>query len=259
MRVSARGIVEKCPAGQEAKETPMGIVPEKRLEKIEWYEARIQTWTTNVTQLGLVASQCTALAAKILNARSFYSAHVEAQAAAKAATQAFHDAVREMHSDPGMGADMIQEIKTYAETTNNPSVYTLAMIPPPAKPGTVPPPALPEGFRVEIGQSGNLILRWKASNPPGSSGTVYLVERRLNNTGNFAFIGAAGGDKTYDDTTLPAGLSQVEYRVRGQRSGVTGPAAVWTVRVGGGGGVGGLVITEQFAGEDDGTSVKMAA
>jgi hypothetical protein len=239
MRVSARGIVEKCPAGQEAKETPMGIVPEKRLEKIEWYEARIQTWTTNVTQLGLVASQCTALAAKILNARSFYSAHVEAQAAAKAATQAFHDAVREMHSDPGMGADMIQEIKTYAETTNNPSVYTLAMIPPPAKPGTVPPPALPEGFRVEIGQSGNLILRWKA--------------------GNFAFIGAAGGDKTYDDTTLPAGLSQVEYRVRGQRSGVTGPAAVWTVRVGGGGGVGGLVITEQFAGEDDGTSVKMAA
>ncbi|MEX2218932.1 MAG: fibronectin type III domain-containing protein [Phycisphaerales bacterium] len=124
----------------------------------------------------------------------------------------------------------------------------------------MPPPALPTSFRVEIGQEGNLIIRWKASNPASGGGTAYIVERRLNGAGAFGFLGAAGGDKTFDDTTIPGGTSQVEYRVRGQRSGVSGPAAIWTVRFGVGGGGGGLTIAAQYPGtEDGGAGVKMAA
>jgi hypothetical protein len=236
----------------------MGIVPSSRLGKIEFYENHIEPWSSNAALIGITELAVGELDSATSAARAAYNAHLAAQQAAKVATQNFYEKVRLMHNAPGRGADLIAAIKNYAQSTNNPDVYTLAQIPPPSGPGKVPPPALPTDFRVEIGQSGNLILRWKANNPAGSNGTVYLVERRLNNSGPFAFIGAAGGDKTFDDTTLPSGVSQIEYRVRGQRSGISGPAAIWTVRVGGGGGS--FVITEQFPGTDEGESgVKMAA
>lgn len=234
----------------------MGIVPSTRIGKVEFYEQRITPWTDNATALGLEATAVAMLGTATAAARAAYDAHLAAQIAAKVATQDFYEKVRLMHNAPGKGADLLAAIKNFAETTNNPNVYTLALIPPPAPPGTVPPPALPTDFRVEIGQTGNLILKWKASNPIGSMGTVYLIERKLNNTGEFAFLGAAGGDKTYDDTTLPGSISQVDYRVRGQRSGISGPAAIWTVRIGGGGQ--GLTIMAQYAGHDEG-GVKMAA
>ena len=234
----------------------MSIVPSSRLGKIEFYEQHIAPWTAHAAALGLQAEPVAELATATGEARAAYDAHLAAQQAARTATQNFYEKVRLMHNAPGKGADMIAAIKNHAETTNNPEVYILAEIPPPAAPGSVPPPALPTDFRVEIGQGGNLILRWKASNPAGGAGTVYLVERKLNNTGDFAFLGAAGGDKTFDDAMLPAGVSQVDYRIRGQRSGVSGPAAIWTVRIGAGGP--GLTITAQYAGREDGP-VKMAA
>ncbi|MEX2218249.1 MAG: hypothetical protein WD749_05765 [Phycisphaerales bacterium] len=239
----------------------MGNVPKTRLGKIEWYESHIAPWTANAVAIGLTAETVAALGSATENARSAYAAHLAARQSAEVATQNFYELVRTMHNAPGAGADMIQTIKTFAETTANPEVYTLAEIPPPASPSTVPPPALPTSFRVEIGQDGNLIIRWKASNPAGSAGTAYIVERRLNSAGAYAFLGAAGGDKTFDDTTIPAGTAQVDYRVRGQRSGVSGPAAVWTVRFGVGGGGGGLTIAAQFPGTDTGGGgeVKMAA
>lgn len=55
----------------------MGVIPNTRLGKIEFYEAHITPWTSNAV-----------------------------------ATQAFHDKVCAMHSGPGAGSDMIETIKT---------------------------------------------------------------------------------------------------------------------------------------------------
>lgn len=231
----------------------MGIVPINRVGKLEFYETRISAWTSSAAGVGLTALQCTDLAAAITAARAALLAHQQAQADAQNATQAFYTAVEAMHSAPGRGADMIQDIKSFAATTDDPQVYILAKLPPPKPPSAVAPPALPTGFRTELGQFGNIVLSWKASNPAGSQGTTYAVERRTNNTGGFAVIGTAGGDKRYEDAALPAGTFKAEYRIRGQRSGLSGPAAAWTVMLGGTDAQGaGLTITGQFAGESGG-------
>jgi ribonuclease BN (tRNA processing enzyme) len=89
----------------------------------------------------------TALDGATTHARKAYNDHLAAQQAAKAATDAFYDKVRLMHASPGAGADMIQTIKTYAQTTNNPNVYVLAQIPPPAQVERPRRPARPSTSR----------------------------------------------------------------------------------------------------------------
>jgi hypothetical protein len=146
----------------------MGVVPNDRLGKIEFYEAHAGAggpWPTNATAIGLTTASVTALTTLVTDARKAYNSHVAAQAAAKAATVAFYDKVRLMHAGPGAGADLIQTIKTYAQTTNNPGVYALAQIPPPAQGGTTPPPGTPFDFTVGLLQDGSLALKWKCSNP----------------------------------------------------------------------------------------------
>lgn len=107
----------------------MGIVPNDRLGKIEFYEAHTPAWATSAAAIGLTPASVTALTGAVTSARKAYNDNIVAQAAARAATAAFYDKVRLMHSAPGAGADMIQTIKTFAQTTNNPNVYVLAQIP----------------------------------------------------------------------------------------------------------------------------------
>src|SRR5882724_10738353 len=196
----------------------MGVVPDNRVGKIEFYEAHITPWTTNAAAIGLLPATVTALGAATTNARKAYNDHLAAQAAAKAATNAFYDKVRLMHAAPGAGADMIQTIKTYAQTTNNPNVYVLAQIPPPAQGSTTPPPGTPFDFTVGLLQDGSLQLKWKCNNPSGTVGTIYEVKRQVGGGGGgaFAFVGAAGV-KTFDDATHTAG-SPVMYQITGVRA-----------------------------------------
>lgn len=232
----------------------MSIVPDSRIGKIEFYEAHIPPWTTNALAIGLEAGTVTALGTKVTAARTAYDAHLAAQQSAKTATQAFYQAVREMHSDPSMGADIIQTIKTFAQTTNNPNVYILAEIPPPAAPGTTPPPGTPQEFTVSLLQTGALELKWKCSNPSGTQGTIYEVKRGSAPGGPFSYVGASGV-RTFLDETLPSNSSPVTYQVTAVRSTVRGNPALFTVNFGIGGGEGGFIVTSVT----EGGSVKMAA
>ena len=232
----------------------MGVVPDNRLGKIEFYEAHITPWTTNAAAIGLLPAAVTALGAATTNARKAYNDHLAAQAAAKAATNAFYDKVRIMHGSPGFGADMIQTIKTFAQTSNNPNVYVLAQIPPPAQGGTTPPPGTPFDFTVGLLQDGSLELKWKCSNPSGTVGTIYEVLRKVG-TGAFSFVGATGV-KTFTDDTL-TGASPVMYQITGVRSTARGNPAQFTVHFGVGGP--GLTIASITSDEGVGASVKMAA
>lgn len=230
----------------------MSIVPDTRFGKLEFYEAHLQPWTTHAVAVGLTVPAVAALATATANARAKYDAQVAAQQAAKAATLDFHQAVAAMHSGPSLGADMIQTIKTYAQTTANPGVYVLAEIPPPATPGTTPPPGTPSNFTVALLANGTLKLKWKCSNPPGTNGTIYEVRRREAGEADFSFVGGTGV-KGFEDTTLPTGSAPVTYEVTAVRSTARGDAAQFTVNFGTGGG--GLA----FATVTEGAGMKMAA
>jgi hypothetical protein len=220
----------------------MGIVPSTRIGKVEFYEAHVGPWTANAAGIGLLPASVTALATAVTAARAAYNAHIAAQAAAKAATNNFYDKVRSMHSAPGFGADMIQTIKAYAETKNDPNVYNLAQIPPPPVPGTVPPPGTPTDFTVALHQNGAVELKWKCENPEGSVGTIYEVRRRTgtSTTAPFVFVGAVGV-RTFVDDTIPSGVSPVAYEITAVRSTSRGAPAQFTVTFGVGGGSGFVV------------------
>jgi hypothetical protein len=234
----------------------MPTVPSDRLAKLAFYEAHAPVWAPVATSIGLTSAAVTALSTAATNARTCYTAHVAAQAAAKAATAAFYDSIRTLHSAPGMGADMIQQIKTKAQMTNNPNVYVLAQIPAPAVPAPAPAPGTPTDFTVALKQDGSLELKWRCPNPAGVSGTIYQVLRRVSGaTAEFSLVGATGTRK-FIDNTLPAGASPVTYQVTAVRSTASGDPAQFTVSFGTGGS-GGATIESVVGG--DGTRVKMAA
>lgn len=237
----------------------MAIVPDDRLGKIEFYEAHMTPWTTNALAIGLTSTSVTALGALVTAARTAYNNAEAARQAAKAATQSFYDAVRAMHSGPGAGSDMIETIKNYAQSKNLPNVYVLAQIPPPATPGTTPPPGTPFDFTVGLLQNGSLELKWKCNNPSGTSGTIYEVSRRVGGatTGPFQYVGPTGVKSIIDDT-VPSNSGPITYQItaiRSTRGGVErGNPGQFTVTFGMGGG--GLAITN-VSGEN--VNAKIAA
>ncbi len=234
----------------------MGVVPDSRLGKIEFYEAHIAPWTTNAAAVGLTPASVTALGTLTTQARAAFNAAEAARQAAKAATQNFYDKVRAMHSGPGAGQDMIDTIRVYAETKNDPNVYNLAQIPPPATPGVTPPPGTPFEFTVGLLQNGALELKWKCNNPSGTQGTIYEVKRAIGGGAGgpqFVFVGATGV-KLFTDDTLPNGSAPVTYQITAVRSTQRGKPAQFTVNFGIGGG-GGFAITSVT----EGGPVKLAA
>lgn len=233
----------------------MGVIPTNRAEKITFYNTRLEPWTTHAADIGLTAPE-------MANMTSLVEAAVAAQAAAelareqsKAATQAYYDAVYAMGKT---GKGLVDTIRTYAVDNNNPNVYTLSLLPPPAVDSPVPPPGLPRDFTVTLGQTGALTVKWKCTNPEGAAGTAYEVQRKIGG-GSFAYIGIAGGDKTYVDNTLPAGSTGVVYQVTGVRSGLRGPVSQVNVNFGvAPGGGGGFTVTSVTEGTTAG-GAKLAA
>lgn len=228
----------------------MGVVPQNREAKLAFYEAHLAPWTTNATNIGLTAGEVANLTALAEAGRATLLAAGEARNASKAATQAFYAAIAALGK---AGNGLVETIRLFAEANNNPSVYSLAQIPPPAIDAPVPPPGMPREFTVTLAQNGWINLQWKCTNPEGANGTAYEVQRKIGG-GPFSIIGIAGGNKTYIDSTLPAGSTGVVYQVTGVRSGLRGPVSQVNVNFGvvGGGGFAVTSVTE-------GTDVKLAA
>lgn len=229
----------------------MGTFPSTRLGKIEFYESHLPAWAANAAAIGITPTSVSDLTALTVAARTAYDAHIAAQNAARAATANYHELVSVMHSGPGAGSDMIKTIRAFAQSTDNPNVYVLAQIPPPATPGVTPPPGTPFDFKVELLQNGALDLRWKCKNPAGVGGTMYEVLRQVSG-GSFSFVGAPG-EKSFVDDTVPSGVSPVTYQITAVRSTARGNPAQFIVNFGAGGQTIASVTTM------DSASMKMAA
>jgi hypothetical protein len=210
----------------------MGTYPTSpRSAFLEWCQAHESVFTTNASKIGLTLQQADAFRMATDTAAAAALAHEQAKLAAKVATQAAGDAFGTLRSRAG---DTVKLIKAFAANSANPSeVYQLAQIPPPAPPSPAPPPGQPRDLTVELEATrGAITLRWKCDNPPGTSGTAYIVRRKLPGEADFSFIGVTGTKKFADDTLI-AGPDSVQYTVQGQRADSSGPVSpIFTVNFG---------------------------
>jgi hypothetical protein len=220
----------------------MGIIPTKKIERLEFFEQHVEPWTSNAAILGLSPTAMTALAAAVGNARTAWNSAQAARLASKAATNEFNDTL----SGAGkLVAEAIELIRNKAESTNDPSLYNIALIPPPATPSTIPPPGSPFDFKITLEQGGALGLKWKCNNPEGSVGTIYEVRRQAQGSpaDQWTFAGATG-TREFLDTTLPSSMaaSGVNYQITAVRSTARGVPSIFNVRFGVSGG-GGFTVT----------------
>lgn len=206
------------------------LLPSTTLGKIEFYENHIAPWTTNVTAVGLVIGDVTAVGTAAAAARASYTAQQLAQQAAKSATLDLETKLRILQA---AGSSAIQKIRGKATGSGSgaDAVYVLAQIPAPAIPTPVGAPGTPSDLKVVLNPDGSLTLGWKCANPAGSTGTIYNLRRKLAGAPDFTVLGGAGA-RTFIDQTIPAGTASAIYEITAVRSTAAGMAQQFVVNFG---------------------------
>jgi hypothetical protein len=205
----------------------MGLLPENNADRISWFTSRTPLWTTNATAIGTTSTQVTAVSTAATAASAALAAQVTAQNAAKAATETLNEAMRTLTN---VGNVVIDQVRTKARTAGD-SVYPLANIPVPATPAPKPAPGKPTDLVVTLDETGVLFLKWKCSNPPGTSGTIYQVWRKIGASGALEYLGGSG-TKAFTDDSVPKGSSYVMYQIQAVRSTAVGMWATFNVNFG---------------------------
>lgn len=230
------------------------IVPASRNEFFGFCDSHADAWTEHAVAIGTSVTAVSAWKTAYNAAMDQFVTANTMRLAAKTQTTIANEALRDARTKT---SDIVRNIKNFAVNTDDPDVYTLAMIPPPADPSTVPPPGQPFEVACDLNPNGQLTLRWKCDNPMGAAGTFYTVRRRLGNSGPFVIVGGSG-TKAFVDGAIPAGTPRVVYIVNGQRGNSTGPASSeFTVNFGVGGD-GAAFIAGTSTGQSGG-AMKMAA
>lgn len=212
----------------------MPIVPVNKPEFLQFCTDHITPWQANAVAIGLTSTQVTDWKNLVSAAQTAYNAASSAREAARSATMASNQAISAARAKT---AELVRLIKNQAVSTGDDNVYVLAQVPEPADPSSLPPPGQPFMLAATLEVGGALTVSWKSNNPEGSTGTFYLVRRRLSSSGPFTFIGGSGSAKRFTDATVPAGTAVVQYQVQGQRGSLTGPSSeTFTVNLGVGGG-----------------------
>jgi hypothetical protein len=195
-----------------------GIVPDKQAEAINFFTSRLSLWAANAANIGLLPANVSAITAAVSDAQAKLNAALTARANAKSATVALTDSLSTMRS---LGGDLIKTIRAYAETTENPAVYSLSNIPPVSPPTPLGPPAEPTNVQAALNSGGAVELAWDGSR---LGGTSFSIERQLTPIaavpGTWTLI-AVVEDRTYTDANVPQGQAMVAYRITAQRAGGT--------------------------------------
>lgn len=211
----------------------MSVLPSTRQGRLDYFNARSALWTTNFASIGISSAQATALKTAVSTNLADAAAMAVAHDAAKSATNTFYTSNNAMVS---LGRDLIKTIKAYAATTNNPMVYSLSNIDPPAPPSPVPAPDVPTDLVGSVTPDGVVTLSWKATPSGASSGIFFVIERKHAADTDYNVVSATV-EKSFMDpgANIPAGM--VQYRIKAVRG---SDASDWTTPVvfnfGGGGG-----------------------
>jgi hypothetical protein len=216
----------------------MSLVPRTVADRIQYYETQLPAWANVAEAIGSTPEEIAAVQDITADAREAYAQQQAAQAAAQAATIRLRNALAKMQT---LGSAVIVRARVKAQTSGDPAVYSMARIPVPEKGSPLAEPGTPSGFKVQLQQDGTLELGWTCENPAGSSGTIYEIFRSdAGPGGRFAYIGNTGAKK-FTDARIPAGASQVTYKLQAVRSTKVGACAFFNVNFGGVG-VGGAVV-----------------
>jgi len=220
-------------------------------ERLQWIEARIDQWQQNQAQIGISVQQITNLKTLVGSASATFTAAEFARAAAKNATRDFYEAFNDMS---GPTRDLIATIKAFAETTNNPNVFSLSSIEPPAPPTPATAPTNPFDVSGSVSPTGNATITWDADRSGASTGIFFMVERKRGNEATFSIIGGTA-EKAFLDVDPRFATGTVQYRVKAQRGSLS---SNWSVPIAfsitGGGG---FTVSQVSGGESEG--VQLAA
>ena len=217
----------------------MTILPQTVIEQIEFCEAHWPVWTPAAVSIGLAAPMVAAMKTATETARNSYNLAQAAREASKAATTTLNSNAAIMR---GQVADLIRQIKAFAELQANPNtVYAAAQIPAPTPPSPLPVPGVPSNFQTILEPDGSITLSWDAANASASTGTFFTISRKP--PGQIAFVGVGGAPgittesrrASFTDATVPAsaaaaGAQYIVQGFRGTRSGE--PSDAVTVQFG---------------------------
>jgi hypothetical protein len=213
---------------QVRKDFAMSVVPRKIGDRIVFYEAHVQPFTDNHAAIGITSAEAADLASKTAAARAAFEARTAAQQLAEAATLTLRDADAAMSL---AGATLIEKIRAKARQVGGNSVYSLAQIPAPDLPSPVGAPGKPYQCKVTLKEDGSLEMIWKCDNPVNCTGVVYQVFRSIGGSVEFSYLGGSG-QKLFIDNTIPAGATQLTYKVQGVRTTAAGDWATFNVNFG---------------------------
>jgi hypothetical protein len=210
----------------------MGSIPTSpRGSVLAWCEAHVDVFRTNAVAIGLTADQALDFGVATETYATAIAAAEKARQEADALTDAANNAYRLMRRQM---TNAVADIRQYAEDQPDPqAVYTRAEVPARQDPSAAPPPGQPSNLSVSlVSATGALELRWKSNNPSGTSGTSYIIRRRLPTEANFSFVGVTG-ERRFVDNSFVAGPDTVEYTVQGQRADSSSPLSeIFVIRFG---------------------------
>ena len=228
------------------------IPPQPKVDQIVWFETHLPLWAAAPTAFGLTALQITALTTLVAAARKNYNDAQAARDASKAATTNETTAVASMLAS---GRAIVNIMKAFIENSHNAALWGQAGLEPDASGGTAPNPTAPYQLSAGLDSQGDVIVKWKASQPVGVSGVIYSVQRAIDG-GAYALLDSVGG-KTFTDETVPIGTQSVSYIIKAKRGNqMSDWSEALTVRFGRVGG--GLTITSSETTPAD-PAMKMAA
>ena len=188
----------------------MATVDNTYLGRLEFFEARLPVWAKNPAAIGLSTGDLDELALRVAEARARYDSLASLRSRVRAETSAQKDANTAMYD---LGIDLVQTIRAFAELTDDDGVYTAAQVPPIRPPSPLPPPPKPSNLSFELLPGGTLRLRWKGTIARGASFAVY---RKLEGEAGFTLLDAVAA-KSFDDTTIPSGTSEIVYFIQARR------------------------------------------
>jgi hypothetical protein len=202
------------------------VVPAVDRDFLNWMNVRDPIVTEQFAALGLSQQDANGFKQATSDANAAWA---QWQAARAAFTEASANWRAVKKASRAIATNDVKKVRTFAVEQADPNkVYSIMQIPAPKVPNFGVPPGTPTGAQVALDiNSGNLTVRFECNNPPGLSGTVYVIQRRTAQASNPSTFGpwqqaAITSVKKFVDASISAGTAAVQYLITAQRGTIVG-------------------------------------
>lgn len=193
-------------------------LPDGRLERLEWLEARIGRWKKNCTELGLSLEQLEEIEPDMAIAREAFHRMSQGDPSKKLQTYEFYEATAAAHHK---ALEFAEIIEATAKKMGDPvPIYRAA--------GFTTSVAIANNAdarrlsidEANVNKDGSVVLKLSGF---CRVGTIWEVERCLDNEKTFRYVGGVNThDMTFKDSNLPEDGLSAQYRVQSKRKGQMG-------------------------------------